>query len=868
MNQVAGKSYNFKDLARFVDDIKFLITRGGEGNPLQNETLTKKILGWIVFVVLILLIIYVLYLVYCMIFRGYSRTLRDFFTLSFSNQVDSTKIIGGEQGQLYKTLIALQNSKLSDAYNILANNGYPLVAQECEGDNCQNVFWNLFSIIDRYYEPDFGSEKNTKALVEYYMYFAQTQKHLSLTTLNNSRDRIAKMTKMTDSLYKYEELYNDILDIEVQLVCLENGTTDQEIKQKEEERKALKKTLKGIFDEFDIQPVITPKEFANYYTAPVYIARCGEKTLKTFYNEILESTDHEKLRKEVQKNVENIAQETQNLKRASTRLQVEEAKANIKDNKQKKLQNEILMARYRKTSQEQAEEQYRNQIADVIKTMTKKKSWEDDAKKAFKKVGGEVKNMGNKVGDFFKGKSTKKKVASKPQSSAQQSAQKVEAPKAEYVEGIQEQSIIRYESGDNEKGGSPLLNARKDGKQNKIYVPCYHIYHQYVIMNQSILRTPGMTDEELVAFLFMKDYQIIHNRSAEDTITYVPVLERILRMQIAMETIANMTFYSVNDVGKLRQYLYYIFIASDSSLSTAISDILRNQNIIAAYQQNNFDKILVTTKYSWYLMELLCMINPDNPLTFNTCFNQFFVAASGLSIDKMQTLNMYLNINNPPADLIGKLRLPQILADFCVKHPIFTTVYLSQVISIDVKSQNKSTRDAQLNNARNKSSLLYSQLSQFAAPLFPASGVWSNNNIRPESLNSSIDNFKNTVHALKEVFVHMHIVQLYLTEYKTTSGLKDKVKEERLVKDGFIELMSDQLITEKEFFMKLITPFKNDLIDVRVIGAWKELFYEGRFKYYWRDFTAYWIKYLRKKMEATVKNVWENVGSAAKTRFK
>jgi predicted secreted protein len=992
MTQVAGKSYNFKDLAHFVDDIKFLLTRGGDGNISQNETVTKKILGWVVFVLLIGVIIYVLYLVYCMVFRGYSRTLRDFFTLSFSHQEDTLQVVGAEQGQFYKALVGLHDNKLNRAFQILEINGYPVNAGECNGEDCGDVFKNLFNTIDNYYEPDYGSEKNMKAITEYYMYYSQIFKPLSLSTIS-FEERISKLTQMIDTLYKYEELYNNILDLEVRKVCFANtGKDERERSGNDNNLKQLESELKQMFKQYDIEVVTTGKDFATYYTAPIYIARCGQKTLKQFYDEVLKSTPHQSLLTEVKTIEKDIALAYQILKKTLPEG-IEEQNAKIKALKEMKLSKEISMARYRKRAQEQATEQYRQQTTEVLVDIKKKKkSWdkklrdkiskgfkkfgksiEKEGKKAtreaerklsnfgrktrdtitntaldakdkianagldakdkianagldvrdrmrdfgketdykFKKFGEDTKNEFDKMGRTIQGAFGEKveenpespksqlrkpeksrhqrqksqhidsqrivsqRIVSQPRGSQPQNSQRQNDAKGDnlpissqdvsattFDESKAQIDIIKYE----EDGISPILEKRKDGKQNKIYIPCYNMYHHYVVMNKKEkFNNTSMSDEELVAYLFMKDYQMIQNRSSNDDVKSVPILERILRMQVAMEKVAKMTSYSVGNNTTVRNLLYYIFMTDDSTLDDAKDDVMTNrQKITFAYSENKFDNISVSNDYSWYIMELLCMTTSLQSFTFDTFFSQLLTLTTTISIEKMQTLNVYLNINKKPPGLMENLQLEPSLVQFAIQHPIFTSVYLSQVVSIDTRSLNKAAIDAKLKNAYNASSNMYDEIKELIPQLTPPANY--------DSVGSVIDALKTNLHNLKEAFIYMHIVHLYLTEYKTTSGLKERVREDRLVREGFVELIGDQLITEKEFFMKLITPFKNDLIDMRVVGAWKDVFYSDRFKHdnnisYWRDFKAYWVDYLRPKAEKAVVNLWKDVGKTAKSRF-
>lgn len=881
MNQVAGQSYNFKDLARFIDDIKFLLARGGEGETIQPPTLTKRIIGWIVFVFLILVLSYVIYVIYALIFRGYSRSLLDFLTLSFSHSVDTNKILGSENEQLYKSIVALQNKKFSNTFNILQQYGYPIGVEKCEDDGCTNVFTNLVYAIDKYYEPNFKSEKTTNALLEYYKYFLPTYYHLSLWKIDSDK-RVSRITSIVEQLYKYEELYNDILDIEVQIVCFANlSTTDQQRASKETERIELQNKLKQLFTSFDIKPITTSKDFANYYTAPIYKIKCGAKSLKQFYNEILSHSPHNELRNKVKGIVEKIATKKKELSTSKKNPKI--IQDEIVTLKQTKLETEISMARYRKMSQEQAQEQYQQQMGEVMQEVKEagKQSWKKEAKKTIIKLGTDIKRtgekegkkIGNKIVKFFTKKNLRERSDDTEPTEIEQSNDlptfDVVNTEALFNYSAEYQNIIAYDD-----ESKPLLSKRNDGKQNKIYVPCYHVYEQYVIMNKNKF-PDNLSKDECIAYAFMKDYETIQNEDTSD----VPVLERILRMQIAMELALKMTSFSFNDEGNIRRLLYYIFLPDNNVLQTAANDIIdnRNNDMLVAYQQNSLDKLYASTVYTWYLMELLCMIHPSNPLTFETCYNQLVTSTNQLSIEKMQSLNTYLNIKMKQEDLIKKLNLEPSLVSFAEKHPLFMTVYLSQVVPINTRSiegkPNKSMQqqEAILNDVKNKSAKIYTELRQFLSNMmFPY--VWINDSIWMEGLSYSLDVFTTNIFLLKEVFINMHILHLYLSTYKTNSGLKQKEKDARLVRDGFSEIINDQQITEEEFFMRLIGPFKNDLIDTRVVGAWRDLLYKDKFKQnseisYWRDFKTYWIDYMRPKMEKSVKSVWDDVGKSAKIRF-
>lgn len=993
MTQVAGKSYNFKDLAHFVDDIKFLLTRGGDGNVGQSETATKKILGWIVFVLLIGVIIYALYLVYRMVFGGYSRTLRDFFTMSFSHQEDTLQVVGAEQGQFYKALVGLHDNKLNQAFAILEQNGYPVSAGDCNGEDCGNVFDNLFNTIDNYYEPEYGSEKNMKALTDYYIYYSHIFKPFSLGTIG-VEERISKLTQMIETLYNYEELYNNILDIEVRKICFANtGKEERERLGNEDNKKQLEAEFDQLKKQYNIHVVTTGKEFASYYTSPLYIARCGAKSLKQFYDEVLKNTPHESLRKEVQ-SINNDIQIAYRTLKNTLPEGIDEQKAKIKFLRETKLNKEILMAKYRKMAQEQATEQYKQQATEVLVDIKKKKKKPlDKVEKAFKnfgksfekkgkkttleaqrklsnfgkKTGDDITNAGLKIKDgvtnaasdvkagvtnfgldvrdkmkdfgnetdyafkkfgqdskkgltkfgqdisvAFGGKKKKRHTddernkLQKPEKSrhereksqhthsqrqvtqlegrsqAKGSKEEVggklpisnqDVPEAKFDKNKALIDIIQYE----EDKISPILEKREDGKQNKIYVPCYDLYHQYVIMNKNEqFKDTSMSDEELVAYVFMKDYQMIQNRPSKDDqqvnqpvkddVKAIPILERILRMQIAMEKVAKMTSYSVGMNSNVRNLLYYIFMTDDSTLDDAKDNVITNEpKITFAYQENKFDIITVSNDYSWYIMELFYMLTSTKSSIFDSYFSQLLALNTSISIEKMQTLNVYLNINKKPPDFMENLQLEPALVQFAIHHPIFTSIYLSQVVSIDTRSLNTAAIDAKLKNAYDASSKIYAEITSWISQLTPVSAYGSAGSI--------IDALKTNLHNLKEAFIYMHIVHLYLTEYKTTSGLKERVREDRLVREGFVELIEDQRITEKEFFMRLILPFKNDLIDMRVVGAWKDLFYSDRFKHnstisYWRDFKAYWIDYLRPTAEKTVLKVWRDVGKTAKLRFK
>jgi hypothetical protein len=75
----------------------------------------------------------------------------------------------------------------------------------------------------------------------------------------------------------------------------------------------------------------------------------------------------------------------------------------------------------------------------------------------------------------------------------------------------------------------------------------------------------------------------------------------------------------------------------------------------------------------------------------------------------------------------------------------------------------------------------------------------------------------------------------------------------------------------------LFEPFKYEFIDGRIKASWKKAFYGPRFNpdlkrdkrniSYWRDFNAFWVDYMGKKMDGMMKSWWNNFKNYTKPKF-
>jgi hypothetical protein len=405
-----------QQLFQNMGDFKAMFRSGSTGE-VANTTLTQKILGWIAFFIVIMVMLYVLYLLYKTIFKGYSRTLSDFFRFRMSNKVDVKDEFASQKSTLYNALLYFADENNTDK-ELLKQLGVSFeVLGECQGEVCDDVFLNFMNVIDNFYEPEFKDDKLVQALADYISYYDKITKDLNLKSLSTEQ-RIQKITFVLDGINNYMDRYAEITKQESAIVCKLNDQKDKASRERfEAERKQMQSRLEEYKNTYGITAVSTDMQFANFFTDPTYIASCGT-SFTDIYNTLLSKSKHEELKNDVKKvlgqiqllnrlllsinfkkrelldilatyKTKQIEKENPNASKEDLQQKVkdyiqsietdtlkiqDEVKQLIKELKTQKLENEKQMARIRKVVTQQAREQREQEMKDnniVVKTQSK-----------------------------------------------------------------------------------------------------------------------------------------------------------------------------------------------------------------------------------------------------------------------------------------------------------------------------------------------------------------------------------------------------------------------------------------------------------------------------------------------------------------
>ena len=804
-----------------------------------RETLNQKIIGWIVFCILIVVLMYVLYTIYNIVVNGYSRTWRAALQWKLSNKVDVFKEFGGKNGTLYNALLYLAMNSENEI-EFFKRLGYSFaVIGGCDDEDCENVFKHFVYTVDTYYEPEFKENKYQQFLNDYITYHDKITKELQMNGLA-AEERISKISYILNSVLDYMSIYSEIVRRESDILCkLIDMKGEARRAQAQKELDAMKDSLKNYLDSYGISKpdLTTSMKFADFFPDPLYIANCG-KAFDDIYKDLLAKSGHENLRISVQQIVQNLQKATVDLTKATTVEKKKEAMDSIKKLKLEKLETEKQMARLRKSAVEQATKYKQEEEKSVV-----------GVKKAKKLANGTRNEIGN-----------------------------ITYTPGEY------KSII----GIDEASKSPLTIARKDRKLNRVYVPCYDSYLHFLTVNKKEtyiknLTKQGMGETDIIAYLFMQDLSKLLqetnescNNQADDECTrslQPPFIVRILKMYIAMENVANCVKQVIDTQNSLRYYLNNIFFdLGDNAKLTEIDFARFGERLIVAYYKRDFKELVVNSTYTWYLLELLTMSQLDNSV-FEVLSNEIDDLSSGLTnvkdiVEHSQTLNTYMNVVPTKGKVKDSIVVSEPLKEFLLHHPIFSTLYMSAIGSLSMKN----VRSNDVAQAKQKAKNLYLSTRSVMKAIFDIGGINVNNFINSSSFRGEYEKLVYVVHSLKQFIIYSHIVHMYFMQYKNIIFEKDKQSQTRYENEGYIELYNEQSLGDKDFYKRLITPFKKDLLDNRVASAWKRTFYGPRFDKstnisYWREFDGFWIRTIRPKAEKMMQKVWADVGKSAKLRW-
>lgn len=344
-------NYKFQDLAKFVEDLKFLLARGGTSGFLssfsgQNSTITQIVLSWIYTAIVWILIILAVYVIYQILFKGYPRFPIDLAKFKLYNRVDTKKNLGGPKGLLYSNIFTLSEPSMNEPLSIIL------------GNQQSNVFRELVNTIDDMYEPVYGTNRIEAALTDYYTFYPSITTGLGLQYLQGE-NRSQKMRDTIVTVFEdYLTFYTQLFSLNKQLACLFNeGRNDKRRANFKTLKTNIETQLQNTYKQWNIVPVETKKIFASSFIEPSHTSQCGIP-----FHKILEKAIEESAYPALQKQLKTIDKQDRRLRKlARKRKRTAKEKAEINARRQAlqkdKLQVKIDMALAMKMAEDKAFEE-------------------------------------------------------------------------------------------------------------------------------------------------------------------------------------------------------------------------------------------------------------------------------------------------------------------------------------------------------------------------------------------------------------------------------------------------------------------------------------------------------------------------------
>lgn len=829
-------NYKFQDLAKFIDDLKFLIGRdGGAGLNLSGVMgggSTIEIIFRVIWLFLLwVLLVIIIYVIYKVLFYGYPRFPIDLIRFKFNNKVNVKSVVGGINGPLYKYIVQLKDDRLKDTLQYFNKQGFKLLKDDCNNDNCESIFAELDNIVSNEYH-EFNVSKVEEALSDYYKYYTSITFSLGLN-IESPQNRVAKLRSILNTVFAdYLKYYRtEILRLENTLLCKKNTGKDPKSRENEtKDTKRLEGELALMLKSINCKKITTDCEFAKLFLDPQHNLDCNDKIGKL-----------------VEKQLKSMGVDT--LRKRYRQLRIEINRDNraipFKTGKARKRAKE-------RVSQKKFE---RGKISDQIDEMKVK------AEAIVKK------SLADKINNISTSSNSK--------------------------------SIIAYQSEDKV---FPNIERNKE-LQYTVYVPCYDLYKQYYIVNKDKMfanfSSPsgnGMTEDEVVAFIFLTDIEKLmenaHNKNKllmmdesenDGEILKKPTLiERFLNTYIGIETVAGSireVLTSPKSPIEVAQYLTFI---EDKNLVNSIAELQKNQSIIKDYYNNyglqtdsptfledyeNTDALNIVNDYTFYLMEILAYIDElqgEQPSSNYDYVYQRYAKHMSLLRYNPSLLIAYLNLplaQQKEEDIMKKFGITKRVANFVRSHPIFSMLYLSNSRGIEVYHEIMK---------------MFLDLCSDNKPLLDRlfSGTTT-----LEDKQEIVFTVRNKVSNIKEVIVSLHMMNLYFTFYRDSVSERDPVTKVKISRDGLVDIYEQQNISSEfaSFFGRLFEPFKREFLDGRIKTSWRKAFLAKRFESdlkkdklnisYWRDFNSFWVDYMGKKMDGMIKGWWRNFSNYSRSRY-
>lgn len=830
-------NYNFKDLSKFVQDLKFLFSVGGAGSDVldgsKKSTLTT-IWSWIWYFVSLAILVIVIMMLYKLLTGGYTRFLIDILTFKFSNKLNMTKEFGGPDGIFFKQIYEITEPPLSDSILRIESSGVELRNVDLYS---HNIFQAVKDNIDNIYEPLAKYEKTSLSIQEYYLYYdvifdALGFKEMVDNNKPNIKLRAEKVKQIVDNVIgNYLEFYSMTARLENNVSCsFIDGSSKKDREKNDNNRKERENTLKEHMKSYDMKRIDTSRKFAERFPNINNNPQCTS-SLSEYYNEIINNDNRFKNLRQSALQLEGLIRDIQRRK-VNTKEELLQKKNDIK----------VANNAYKKT---------RIDIVSIQRNAMNEAMSKQDADQ--QRMNNNIENEKLTKGYF--------------------------RTLTQRVKGL-----VNYKEQDFTIPNSEV----QKGKNFSIYVPYYSIYHLYYNANKSRFDTlyKDLSTDEVIAFLFLKDIEDVIESQSNTTSgvdndadgnsskikSVFSVCERLIQNFWVYEKLG----YIVSDalvhpsVKDLLTCCQYISFDDKNRMDKVFTEVVSNKDKFIIAYSNRGTGLIIEDNYSYYWLEILHGIYRvnANQAVYEHFRNEFQNLITYGDMDSRK--NSVLAFMNLPVsiqekeDVRKKFDISRELYDYILSHPLFVAIYLSfdnpltynKVISIFMTILN--------DNPENKKLLLSPQKYTVI------------------DLKKIFDLLESDIAGTKKCLLTLQVCNIYINQYKTELSLKPRGNEKNnkepsysqfISKIGYKTLTNDQIIVDYEtFFKRLFKPFYIDFIEGRVLAAWQRAF-EGR-KFdpnnntgYWREFRSLYVDYYGRNVNALKDSAWRELSKFAKPRW-
>jgi hypothetical protein len=844
------QDYKFQDLAKFIDDVKFLIARGGSqlggikgvGGPVTIIELIFRVIWLFILWVVLMVIVYTIYKI---IFYGYPRFPLDLLKLKFSNKVSVKSVVGDVNGQLYKYVMELTNGRLNGALEYFNKQGFMLLNDDCTRKDCISVFHDLDRVITEEYDSEYNSEKVEAALDDYYKYYDSIISNLNIRG-QEADMKINKLKDMYENVFKnYINYYqSEILTRENAINCkVIDGKTDEKRGQAREAKKSLENELKGIFKTMNIKKIDTTCLFARLFPDPSQNLECSVD-INVLVNQKLVSLGYDGPKNRYRQLEREIRKDSQFI---GLKLPKDKKRAKERIRKKKEEQRELKIQMI--DMKNQALVLVKSEMKDTLPMLP-------------------IANPTSKDIILY---TDNERIY----------------PNTTRLEDLFEDNA---DTGNNK---NKKKKNKKDIGQHTVYVPCYELYKHYYTLNfEKMFKgySKTLSPDEIVAFIFLTDVEkLMGNKERKANNEAQPtIISKYINVFNAIENMSTKVKETLNSSKSPIEIAQYLIFPEDTILQSTITDVVKYQkNVSPLYSRfglsipqdkgsipefnSIYDKksseIKVSNDYTYYLMEMFAYMKelegktPGNDMNY---IYQRYVSHIKLYEYNKSALIAFLNLpiekqNN--TEIRRKFGITERLFSFVKRHPIFSMVYL--------------------NNGENGD--LYHRIMGMFVDLLQdnkqlLSKVYQINTLTREEVVGIIGVIEKKVFGIKEVIVCLHMINLYFSYYRDTVSERDPISRIKISRDGLVDIYNQQNISPEfgSFFARLFEPFKKDFVDGRIKASWRKAFYGPRFNpdlkkdkrniSYWRDFNVFWVDYMGKKMNGMMKSWWNNFKNFTKPR--